>query len=441
MIRRSGVALRCMAMASACAIMCGGLLLQSGLPAAAAGSTAPKGSPVLIDAFNPFSGATATYGVYEFSGCPPAAYEVNQAGGILGHPLKCGTVDTRGDPADAVLAAHKMLGTSSHLVGVLGPSSDEDLATVPIFNTAKMPMMDNGGTVALCSGSTSYQYFWRTIPSDNVSGYALALWGQLKHYKKAVAVFQNDVASQGNVPGLVKGYKELGYKLAANLSIPATETSYETEVQRVISAHPEAIFTEMSAQTAGTFFQELKQAGGLVPIIGAAGVTGPEFLKALTTAIGAGDVAKYFRIVTPGAETSGRAFNAWKRALLKAPGEYKNRQQFLNSSYSEGPFDDAILMALAMVAAHSINPSVYNKYIPKVSEAHAGAVVVHTYAAGVAALNAGKRIQYVGVTGAFAFSKHHCSPGIFDTTQELPHTKTKVTAVLAPAKLTRLVNG
>jgi ABC-type branched-subunit amino acid transport system substrate-binding protein len=441
MMRAKGIALRCMTIASACVLTAGGLLLQAENPAAAARASAAKGSPLLMDAFNPFSGPTATYGVYEFSGCPPAAYEVNQAGGILGHPLKCGTVDTRGDPADAVLAAHKMLATSSNLVGILGPSSDEDLATVPIFNTAKVPMMDNGGTVGLCSGSKTYPYFWRTIPSDNISGYALALWGKVKGYKKAAAVFQNDVASQGNVPGLVKGYKELGFKLVVNLSIPPTETSYETEVQRVISAHPQAIFTEMSPQTAGTFFSELKQAGGLVPLVGAAGVTGPEFLKALTTAIGAQDVAKYFRIVTPGAETAGAAFNAWKQALLKAPGEYKNPQQFLNSSYSEAPFDDAIIMALAMVAAHSVKPAVYDKHITTVTEARSGAVVVHTYAAGVAALKAGKRIQYVGVTGVVAFTKHHCSPGIFDTTQELPQTKTKVTAVLPTGKLTKLVDG
>lgn len=430
-MRVGGLISRCTTMAAVFALTVGGFVLQTGNSAAA------KGSPVVMDTFNPFSGPTATYGFYQFSGCPPAAYEINQAGGILGHPLKCGTVDTRGDPADAVLAAHKMLASTPNLVGVLGPSSDEDLATVSILNTAKMPMMDNGGTVALCSGSSHYQYFWRTIPSDNVSGYALALWAKLKGYKKAAAVFQNDVAAQGNVPGLVKGYKEIGYKLTVNLSIPGTETSYETEIQRVLATHPQAIFTEESPGTAGTFFSELKQAAGLVPIVGSAGTDGPGWLKAIKAAIGTNDASKYYTLVQPGALTSGPAFNAWKHALLHAPGEYKNPKQFLSNSYSEAPFDDAVVLALAMVAAHSVNPAVYNKDVSKVTNARAGAVVVHTYAAGVAALKSGKQIQYVGVTGPIAFNKYHCSPGIFDVTE--PANGHKLVRALPTKTLAKLV--
>ena len=68
-----------------------------------------------------------------------------------------------------------------------------------------------------------------------------------------------------------------------------------------------------------------------------------------------------------------------------------------------------VIMALAMDAAHSTKPSVYNGYITKVTSPASGAVVVHTYAAGKAALAAGKHIQYVGAVGATVFDRWHNS--------------------------------
>ncbi len=51
------------------------------------------------------------------AGCIPAANLINQAGGVLGHQVQCIAVDTRGDPADAVPAAQKLIATTQNLMG------------------------------------------------------------------------------------------------------------------------------------------------------------------------------------------------------------------------------------------------------------------------------------------------------------------------------------
>src|ERR1700738_763862 len=73
--------------------------------------------------FNPFTGPDASFGPEMQAGCVVASSLINKAGGVLGHQTTCITVDTRGDPADAVPAAQKMLATTSNLVGMNGPSS------------------------------------------------------------------------------------------------------------------------------------------------------------------------------------------------------------------------------------------------------------------------------------------------------------------------------
>src|SRR5205085_11045061 len=116
-------------------IVLASLIGSSSLAVRAAGSRTSVAAPsqVEIAMFQPFTGADASFGPEMTAGCEPAAYLINRAGGVLGRHLKCKVVDTRGDPADAVPAAQQLIATSSDLLGVLGPSSDEALATLPLF--------------------------------------------------------------------------------------------------------------------------------------------------------------------------------------------------------------------------------------------------------------------------------------------------------------------
>src|SRR5215470_15235321 len=95
------------------------------LVVATACSSAP--ATLVVGEFNPFSGPDAVFGPEMVGGCIPAIRLINADGGVLGHHLSCVQEDTRGDPADAVPAARKMMATETSLIGVLGPSSDESL--------------------------------------------------------------------------------------------------------------------------------------------------------------------------------------------------------------------------------------------------------------------------------------------------------------------------
>ena len=106
--------------------------------------------------FNPFTGPDAAFGPEMVGGCIPAIRLINADGGVLGHKMSCVQEDTRGDPADAVPAAQKMMATETSLVGVLGPSSDEALATVPLLNTGHVPMFVVTGQAAFDHSTNAY---------------------------------------------------------------------------------------------------------------------------------------------------------------------------------------------------------------------------------------------------------------------------------------------
>lgn len=375
-------------------------------------ASAHGATTLVVGEFNPFSGPTASFGPEMVAGCVPAIRLINANGGVLGHDMSCVEEDTRGDPADAVPAAAKMMATESSLIGVLGPSSDEAAATVPLLDTGHVPMFADTGQAIF--DHNKYSYFWRITPADDVKGYAMALWAHKAGYTRAAAVFGNDAGAQSDVPTLVRAFTKLGGKIVYDKPFALDQSSYRAEIETILSTHPQVIFTEVDPQTAGTFLSELQQLHGLLPVIGTEVTLQAPWLKAVNSAIGGTAMAKYFEGMQPYAPPSGTAWHTFNGALMASSSEVPDPSQWNSDPYSMTYYDGVNVMALAMIAAHSTSPTVFNRDIPKVTEPGHGKVVVYSFAAGKAALLKGKSIQYVGAGGPIVFNRWHNSTGAFE---------------------------
>ena len=270
------------------------------LTIAACGSGASGGSAsgtLTVAMVEAFTGPNSIDGIAAAAGCYPAAQVVNQSGGVLGHKIQCIPVDTRGDPTDAIPAVEKLLATTSGLVGVAGPESGTAASLVPILTKAHIPMISQNG-ISLFDHNTD-PYFWRNYPADDVGGVALAYWAHHIGYSRGAMFFDNSVAAQGSVPGLLRTYQRLGGKVVVNLSVPPDSTSYGSEIHRLIQAHPRVIFTESDPQTAATAFGNMSTFGAQIPIFGTNATVIPQWLKAVAKVLGNAKMATYYRGVEP----------------------------------------------------------------------------------------------------------------------------------------------
>jgi ABC-type branched-subunit amino acid transport system substrate-binding protein len=386
-------------------------LLVSATACSSAQPAAATDYALTVAAFNPFTGQDGSFGPEMWAGCEAAATAINAAGGVLTHKVACTSVDTQGNPAAAVTAAAKMLATTPHLLGVLGPSSDEADATAPLINAAKIPMFADTGESSF--DHNKLQYFWRMVPADDVRGYAMALYAKQKGYLRAAAVFGNDVGSQIGVPTLLRGYSEVGGQMVVNQKITLGQTSYQSQVEQLIAAKPQVIFTETSPQANATYLAELQQLGHLIPVVGTDVTIQPSWFTAMAGSIGKPALTKYFFAESPYAPPAGPGWTVFNKDLLASPSVPKPAQ-WSTDSYSMTYYDSILLMALAATETNSTSPSVWNASIPGLTTASPDAVVVHTYAEGLAALKAGKKIDYVGATGIIDFNQWHNSGGGFE---------------------------
>lgn len=362
----------------------------------------PKGE-VTVAVFAPFSGPNAGFGSHGiFPGVSTGAYEVNHSGGICGHHIKVITSDSTSDAADAIPNAYQL--ASSHPNAIFGLDSVSAPQTARIFSENHIGVFTTAGTVQL--SAEHLPYVWQTYPPDSVESFAMVAGALTRNEKTAVIAFGNDSGSQDNVPYIESSYTKNGGKVLANIQLTPDLPSYSVEVQKIVALHPQVIFNESDPQTTATLFAELQQSklGLKTPTIFTS--LDPSISQALASAIhqSYGQMGKWLTTVIPQTSSTEiyQLFLRWFKAAH--PGELPF------NGYNAAHYDGINIMALAMYEAKTSDPTVYNKYITKVtnnpSNRHCS-----TYGACLKLLKRGVGIYYDGAAGSHIFNAQHWATG------------------------------
>ena len=425
------------------AVGCGSSSSSGGGGAGSGGSgaNASAGSTLTVADVAPFTGTDAALGPTYLVSCDAATKAIDSAGGVLGHKLNCKSVDTRGDPADAVPAVHQMYASTSSLAFVIGCTSDEAASVVPIFASNK--------TVSFCMTGQSefdhvkFPYFYRLVPPDLSESYAMVAIAKNRGYKKLALAFGNDIGSQTFIAPAIAAIKKAGMQLVSNQTLDLSATTFRTEAAKIVDSKPDAILTEALGPTEASFLTEVKQLNGgkMIPVIGTSATISPDWFKSVSNAIGGSTLAGDFQADNLITESSGPAFAAFAKAIDAEKGKVGTTGDF--STYLTAPgavhlYDGINLAALAMVAAKSTSPATYMPFILKIGDGAPGATVVNSFAQGVAALKAGKQIRYEGPGGPTSFDAYHDSAGLFQVDTYTANGTVKVVGNLSTTELRSL---
>ena len=379
--------------------------------------TSSSGGTITVADVAPFTGADAALGPIYLASCLGAAQAIKNAGGVMGKTVNCTSVDTRGDPADAVPAVRKMFATTPDLALAIGLTSDEAASVVPIINGNKMVMFSMTGQSEF--DSTHFDYFYRLVAPDLAESYALVAIAKKKGYQRVALAFGNDIGSQTFVQPAVSALGKAGIAIADNETLDLKASTFRTEASKIVASHPDAIFTEALGPAAASFLSEVKQLNGgkSIPIVATAACIDPSWFKAVSAAIGAKDLAANFLADNTVIDTTGPAYQTFKGSLLSQKSKVGNTGNFTTYLTAPGAvhlYDGINLAALAMVEAKSTDPKTYRPFVDKIGNGTPGAVEVHSFAEGAAAIKAGKAVHYTGPGGPTKFDSYHNSTGLFE---------------------------
>ena len=402
-------------------------------------SSAASGATLTVADVAPFSGVDAALGPTYLATCYGATSAINADGGVLGHKLTCKSVDTRGEPADAVPAVNQMFASTPNLALVIGCTSDEAASVVPVINARKMAMFCMTGQSEF--DSVHFPYFYRLVPPDLEESYAMVVIAQQLHYNKVALAFGNDIGSQTFVQPAVASLKKAGMIVTTNQTLDLKATTFRTEAEAIIRSHPQAVMTEALGTADATLFAEIKQLNGgkSIPIIATSAAISPPFFKSAAAAVGASTFASSFHADNLVVESAGPAYGPFKAALLsqqgKVPGTSGNFTTYLSAPGGVHLYDGINLAALAMLMSKSTSPSVYGPDIIKIGNGVPGATLCYSFVQCAAALKSGKSIRYEGPGGPTNFDGFHDSTGIFQIDTYSPSGQVNVVGNITAAQL------
>jgi branched-chain amino acid transport system substrate-binding protein len=248
------------------------LLFTLGLALTGCGGGGAKTEEVLkIGSIQDMSGTTSVFGNAITRGAELAIEKINAQGGVNGKKLKLITLDTKGDPKEAINAYNRLV-DQEKVVAVLGPPiSNIGLALAPIANTKKVPVVGSfiDPRVTVGADGKPQPAMFLMQPSsvqyaEIMAGYAVEKLGL-----KKVGIFYNQ--SNAYSVSLIKPFKDyaesLGAKVVVEEKYTKDDKDYKTQLAKIKEAGADVLYAPNYTQELIILFKQRKQAGVNVPIV------------------------------------------------------------------------------------------------------------------------------------------------------------------------------
>ena len=161
------------------------LALSAGTMLAAGPADAQDKAPLQFGLAMPLSGSQALYGKDQVQGAEWAVKDINDKGGVDGHPLKMTVLDTQADPQLGIQAANKLISVE-HVPAFISAWSAVVKAIAPVANDAKVVQLSVGANSPDIARLGDYTY--TTFPLADIDIRALAKYEATKLGKKKAAV-------------------------------------------------------------------------------------------------------------------------------------------------------------------------------------------------------------------------------------------------------------
>jgi branched-chain amino acid transport system substrate-binding protein len=316
--------------------------------------------------------------------------------------VKVAAADEQTDPQAAVSAARKLV--SDGAMCLVGAYASAD--TIPVNQSVAarqgIPQISPASTSAEISTLKSNGTIFRTSPSDNLQGPALARFVVKSiggaQGKTVTLAARNDAYGTGFIDRVKSALQSMGVKTNGPIVYDPNAASYNSEAGKIAATNPDAYVIIDFPQTFGKVGPALLRTGKFDPrklfiADGLASSNGEPPPKGITVASVRGA-----RGTAPATPKSGAAATAFGKLYRSSSGT-KTR-----ATFDAQNFDAAMLCSLASIAAGSSKASDIKDNLRAVSGPPGKRYTFEQLPQAIKDLRAGKDINYEGTSGPIDFA-------------------------------------
>lgn len=373
-----------------------GLVGTSVVPASAADTQ------LKIQAIIPLTGSLAFLSPPEIAGLHLAVADINAAGGVLGKKVTLDITDS-GDGSTLNIADQSATKAIANKVDVVigAAASGVTRHIINKITGAKIVQISMSNTAPDLSTWKDGGYYFRTAPSDLLQGKVIASQ-ILQDGAESVAIVYQDTSYGVGLKGVAEKSLKAGGGSVTSYAFPENETNFSSIVDKVVASGPDAVLL--------ISYDESKKA---LPALKAKGYNGGNvYLVDGNLVDYSGESYGSYLNGAKGTNPGKALTDAFKKRLSAAytKVEKKELKEFV---YGAETYDAVLLAAIAAQAAKDASGVGIRKELTNVSKAGKGKVKVTSFKAALAAIKAGKKVDYDGVSGPIEFDANGDPTGAF----------------------------
>jgi ABC-type branched-subunit amino acid transport system substrate-binding protein len=388
-------------------------------------ASAADQKPLKIGALMPMTGALQAYGATSVKGAKLAAKEINDAGGVLGQPIKILVADAQTRPQAGVDAANKLANVDGAVAFVGALSSG---VTIPIALSVSKPdkilQISPASTSPALTTLDDDGYLFRTTLSDAFQGVAMAQVAKKHDVQKTAVIYVNNDYGEGLAKSFTKAFEKLGGEVTHTTAYEPKQASYRSSLKKLYGDGSTPYLVLVGYVSDGeTILRQSLEGGMFTQFIFSDGMKSPDIVKHIG--------AKYLNN-SFGTVAQVRADSAAAEHFQKAYKEEYGKnvpQPYIDTSY-----DAVYLIALAaQKAGTTTDGSAIRDALTDVSNPPGQEILPGDWSKAAQTLKDDKKVNWTGAAGEENFDKHGDVAGTF---AEWKYKNGKVTTlrVFNPAK-------
>ena len=340
--------------------------------------------PLKIGFLADFSGPLAEFGPAIQTGVELAIKHLNEAGGVLGHPVELVVGDTGLDPTQATEEARRLIEVEG-VHAIVGPlASSITLAVAESVGAPSgVPIISPSATSPQLTIAEDNDYLFRSTTSDAAQGPVLAQVAASQGLSNVGVLFLNDPYGQG----LAEAFANAWGGDINMVSIEDGQASYLSELQQAAANGAEALVAIAFPQQAEVFLREALEQDLFDHFLFVDGTKSQDLIDAI-----GGEFLNGMQGTAPAAGPESDSLRAFNDAYVGEYGEL-SPLPFIREAY-----DAAIAVGLAAEVAGSVDSAAIRNSL-RAAAAPPGDV----YAAGAAgiaealdAIRSGDQVDYAG---------------------------------------------
>ena len=217
----------------------------------------PSGEPIKIGSVLDFTGDLGAYGKPMRNAVDIAAELINDAGGVLGSPVRAVHKDGGTSAQVATDAANALVKTDGVpvIVGPLGSGFTIAVAQAVTIPNEVVQISPSATSPALSILEDS-DFLYRTAVSDAAQGVVLARLARELGYETAGLLYVNNAYGEGLARVFTESFEEAGGTVTASVPQEPDQPSYVSELENATEGDPDVLVAMSYPVSAGVYLRE-----------------------------------------------------------------------------------------------------------------------------------------------------------------------------------------